>query len=135
MKNTLMTTALFMSLASTAAFAHHPAADRVDPETYAMIDENVADTPHADMVLDGMGRDMDETGSAMEDAREAMSREMEDMEARIENREMENEGQGPAEDAEMRREANVDVEEAQMEAEVDVDTMDLLDNVETALSE
>ena len=37
------------------AFAHHPAADIVDPETYEMIDENVADTPHADLTFDDMG--------------------------------------------------------------------------------
>lgn len=41
--------------ASAAAFAHHPTADIVDPEIYEMIDENVADTPHADLVLDDMG--------------------------------------------------------------------------------
>ena len=41
--------------ASAAAFAHHPAADIVDPEIYEMIDENVADTPHADLDFDDMG--------------------------------------------------------------------------------
>jgi hypothetical protein len=42
--------------ASVAAFAHHPAADVVDPEIYEMIDENVAGSPHADMDFDAMGR-------------------------------------------------------------------------------
>jgi hypothetical protein len=33
------------------AFAHHPAADRVDAETYDMITDNLeeADSPHLDM--------------------------------------------------------------------------------------
>ncbi len=53
--------ALFSTaLATSAAWAHHPAADIVDEEVYAMIDALVADTPHADMVLDDMGRDMTE---------------------------------------------------------------------------
>ena len=38
-----------------SALAHHPAADIVDPETWEMIDENVADTPHADLTFDDMG--------------------------------------------------------------------------------
>lgn len=41
--------------ASVSAFAHHPAADIVDPEIYETIDENVADAPHADLVFDDMG--------------------------------------------------------------------------------
>lgn len=53
----IMKVAAIASLfASVSAFAHHPAADIVDPEIYEMIDENVADTPHADMVFEDMGR-------------------------------------------------------------------------------
>jgi len=37
------------------AIAHHPAEDIVDEEIYAMIDEMVADTPHATLEFDGMG--------------------------------------------------------------------------------
>ena len=59
MKKLTFTTAMFMAMTATAAFAHHPAADIVDADTYAMIDENVADTPHADLVLDDMGSAMD----------------------------------------------------------------------------
>lgn len=40
---------------SSSAFAHHMAADIVDEETYEMIDENVEDTPHADLVLEDIG--------------------------------------------------------------------------------
>lgn len=39
---------------STALFAHHAAEGIVDEEIYAMIDEMVADTPHADLVFDDM---------------------------------------------------------------------------------
>ena len=43
---------------SSPAPAHHPAADIVDEEVYAMIDEMVADTPHATLDFDDtMGED------------------------------------------------------------------------------
>ena len=66
MKMKLLTTAIAIAFASTGAFAHHPAADIVPPEIYEMIDENVSDTPHADMVFDDMGRDADDVGTARE---------------------------------------------------------------------
>ena len=68
MKKFVITTTIAMALGSTAAFAHHPAADIVDPEIYDMIDENVSDTPHADLVLDDMGADTTaDMGSGMGD--------------------------------------------------------------------
>lgn len=60
MKKSLLATTFLMTFASASAFAHHPAANIVDPEVYAMISENIADTPHADMTLGDMGADMDE---------------------------------------------------------------------------
>ncbi|PLX88735.1 MAG: hypothetical protein C0619_12095 [Desulfuromonas sp.] len=36
-------------------FAHHPAADIVDEEIYALINEMVSDTPHADLEFIDMG--------------------------------------------------------------------------------
>jgi hypothetical protein len=57
MKKIFKVFAVSALFASFAAFAHHPAADIVDAEIYEMIDENVADTPHADLTFDdGMGR-------------------------------------------------------------------------------
>lgn len=56
MKTVLKVAAIASMFASVSAFAHHPAADIVDPETFEMIDENVADTPHADMDANDMGR-------------------------------------------------------------------------------
>jgi hypothetical protein len=55
MKNLLKAALLTSLFASYSAFAHHPAEDIVDEETWLMIDENVADTPHADLVFDDMG--------------------------------------------------------------------------------
>lgn len=55
-KKALQVAALASVLASFSAFAHHPAEDIVDPEIYEMIDENVADTPHADLDFSDMGR-------------------------------------------------------------------------------
>ncbi|RJX21594.1 MAG: hypothetical protein C4563_04595 [Desulfobulbus sp.] len=52
MKRIVPALALCATLAAGPALAHHPAADIVDPEIYAMIDAMVADTPHADMVFD-----------------------------------------------------------------------------------
>jgi len=55
MKSMLQAAVLTSLLASFSAFAHHPAEDIVDEETWAMIDENVADTPHADQDFSSMG--------------------------------------------------------------------------------
>ena len=55
MKSILQAAVLSSMLASFSAFAHHPAEDIVDEDVYLMIDENVADTPHADLVFDDMG--------------------------------------------------------------------------------
>ncbi len=65
MNKLLLSTAIIMAMGSTAAFAHHPAADIVDAEIYEMIDENVSDV-HADMTFDDMGGDSIDVGSAME---------------------------------------------------------------------
>jgi hypothetical protein len=56
MKKALHLAALAALFASFTASAHHPAADIVDEDTYEMIDENVADTPHADLDFSSMGR-------------------------------------------------------------------------------
>jgi len=56
MKRVLQVAAIASLFASVAAFAHHPASDVVDSEVFELIDENVADTPHADMSFDDMGR-------------------------------------------------------------------------------
>ena len=52
---------LLLALGAVPAFAHHPAADIVDEDIYAMIDAMVADTPHADMTFEEMGGGMTET--------------------------------------------------------------------------
>jgi hypothetical protein len=66
MKKSLFISAAILVLTFNQAQAHHPAEDIVDPDIYAMIDENVSDTPHADMVFDDMGRDSTDTGTAQE---------------------------------------------------------------------
>jgi len=55
MKNVIKAAVLTSLLASFSAFAHHPAEDIVDEDIYLMIDENVADTPHADLDFSSMG--------------------------------------------------------------------------------
>ena len=57
MKKIILASAIALTFGSSYVFAHHPAADIVDDEIYAMIDENVADTPHADLDLTDMGSD------------------------------------------------------------------------------
>lgn len=59
MKSIMLLSLLLFSFAMPA-WSHHPAADIVDPEIYAMIDALVADTPHADLVFSDMGRGMTE---------------------------------------------------------------------------
>ena len=56
MKKSFQIAACAALFASFAAFAHHPAADIVEEEIFDMIDENVADTPHADLDFSDMGR-------------------------------------------------------------------------------
>ena len=71
---TLVVAAALANFLAGPAYAHHPAADIVDEDTYAMIDDNVADTPHADLNLDEQGNAMDRLGTedngAMVDAAE-----------------------------------------------------------------
>lgn len=56
MKKKIMAAALMSFLMVTVSvFAHHPAADIVDDAIYTMIEEAVAQTPHADLVFDDMG--------------------------------------------------------------------------------
>lgn len=62
MKKSLLSTAVAIAMASSMAYAHHPAAEIVDPEIYAMIDENVSDV-HAAMTFDDMGGDTTAIGS------------------------------------------------------------------------
>jgi len=61
MKQIARVAALSLSLTAFPAFAHHPAEDIVDAETWAMIDALVADTPHAELTFDDMGGGMSET--------------------------------------------------------------------------
>ncbi|MBU1395377.1 MAG: hypothetical protein KKE84_04445 [Gammaproteobacteria bacterium] len=56
MKSVLQVVVLTSLLASFSAFAHHPAEDIVDEDIYLMIDENLVDTPHADLDFTSMGR-------------------------------------------------------------------------------
>ena len=65
MKKLLLTTAIAIAMSSTVAFAHHPAADIVDPDVYATIEENISDI-HLDMTFDDMGGDTTDVGSARE---------------------------------------------------------------------
>lgn len=57
MKKLITSLALSLALIASPALAHHPAEDIVDADIWAMIDEMVADTPHADLVFDEMGPD------------------------------------------------------------------------------
>jgi hypothetical protein len=54
MKTLTYTTALFMAMAATSVFAHHPAEGMVPEATYETINENLleATSPHLDMDLD-----------------------------------------------------------------------------------
>jgi hypothetical protein len=53
-KMTVVLVACFL-LIPFLTIAHHPAADIVDEEIYAMIDEMVSDTPHAELEFIDMG--------------------------------------------------------------------------------
>ena len=70
MKTLTYTTAIVMTIAATNLYAHHPAADMVDADTYDMINENLeaADSPHLTMDLDSMGSASAIGDSAMDQA-------------------------------------------------------------------
>lgn len=132
MKVQILTAAIVMAI-GTAAYAHHPAADRVDPEIYEMIVANVSDV-HAEMVFDDMGRDVDEAGDAM-NSRDDLDAPMESRDdmgsenmARDEAGEVSADLRGPFEQT--RNEDDAGDDEA---AADDVDTMNLLDEVLTEL--
>lgn len=73
MKKIFGFTALSLCLVSSPLWAHHPAEDIVDEDIYAMIDENVADTPHASLVFDDMGTSTIITTDSVSDAEELLS--------------------------------------------------------------
>ena len=52
MNKSMLIAAMALALWAVSAFAHHPAADMVDEDTYENIDAMVADTPHADMTVE-----------------------------------------------------------------------------------
>lgn len=62
MKNLQYIAAILILMFSTAVIAHHPAEGIVDDDVYSMIDDMVAETPHADLTFDYMddGDDMDD---------------------------------------------------------------------------
>lgn len=131
MKKSVLISTLICAVSSASAFAHHPAADIVDPEIYAMIDENVADTPHADLTFDDMGSSVDQLDAAMEAAGERS--EMAD----LERGEMTAEASELSSAEEMRAlpaESSADAEMADSAAEM-VDTIGMLDSVVGQLAE
>jgi len=125
MTKTLMTIAFFLSLTSTSVLAHHPAADIVDPETYEMIDENVADTPHADMTFDDMGSNMKAATDAM-DARDEMVGRSERVEAAMET--------GMAGNVETAMDARRSVDDTP-NTDAAMDTFTLLEDIDPATME
>lgn len=63
--NTLLKLGTLAALLTAAnAYAHHPAADMVDPDVYAMIEENISDV-HLAMEFDEMGSDSADMGEGM----------------------------------------------------------------------
>lgn len=72
MKTHLGLIASLVVLIATPLWAHHPAEDILDDEIYAMIDDNVADTPHATLTFDDMGNTIITTES-VSDAEDLLS--------------------------------------------------------------
>jgi len=51
-------------LSSASAYAHHPAVDMVDPDVYAMIEENISEA-HLALDFDDMGGSSTDMGGTM----------------------------------------------------------------------
>jgi hypothetical protein len=64
MKKLFKLSTLAVLVASANAYAHHPAADIVDPDVYAMIEENISDV-HLALDFDDMGSPSTDMGGAM----------------------------------------------------------------------
>lgn len=60
MKNFLHFAVLALVLATSQAFAHHGSDGMVDDDIYTMIDDMVADTPHATLDFNDTGNDTTE---------------------------------------------------------------------------
>ncbi|MBT8440614.1 MAG: hypothetical protein KJO91_12850, partial [Gammaproteobacteria bacterium] len=65
MKKLTILSASALMIAATGAYAHHPAADIIDPDVYAMIEENISDV-HLAMTFDDMGGDTTDVGGSMQ---------------------------------------------------------------------
>jgi len=86
MTKTLKLSTLALLLASGNLYAHHPAADIIDPDVYAMIEENISEV-HLNMTFDDMGGDTTDVGNAMESREEMNSMaDMQDASAAMEAR-------------------------------------------------
>ena len=68
MKKLTLTSAVFMALAATSVFAHHPS-EEMSPN-YDTIKDQLEGTPHVEMEADEIGNagGMDSTSGAIEDA-------------------------------------------------------------------
>lgn len=57
MKKAIQAAVIASLFTAVSAFAHHPAEDIIDADTWAMIDQNLedADSPHLDLDFDDMG--------------------------------------------------------------------------------
>jgi len=68
MKTLTYTTALFMAMAATSVFAHHPS-DGTNPNFDMVTDQlEVVESPHLDMVMDDMGATTAAGDAAMDQA-------------------------------------------------------------------
>jgi len=132
MKKSVLISTLICAVSSASAFAHHPAEDRVDPEIYAMIDENVADTPHADLTFDNMGSSAEQLDAVVEAA--GQRSEMADMEQgeMAEGRQMSESSSDETRALASERDAGSGMAFASDDM---VDTIDMLDSVVNQLAE
>jgi len=77
MKKLTLTSTIFIAMAATSVFAHHPAESMLSTETYEMITENLeaVDSPHLTMDLYNMGSaaGMEAGSSGMEQAERSLS--------------------------------------------------------------
>ncbi|MCB2019155.1 MAG: hypothetical protein KDF54_16840 [Hydrogenophaga sp.] len=65
MKKVIQAAVIASVFASASAFAHHPVEYIIDPDIWAMIDQNMedADSPHLDLTFDSMGSSSASGGS------------------------------------------------------------------------
>ena len=121
MTKILSLSSIALLIASTQSYAHHPAVDMVDPEIYAMIEENISDA-HLDLTFDDMGGNSTDAGSPADSVDNEVGNMASEMRGSMES-DVESEMSSNVESMESEMGGNVEDISAVMESRADMNSM------------